>query len=357
MPHARAFFAPIIRFLFRRTERQTPIDPKTVRRVLILRYDAIGDGILTMPMIDFIRAVCPLAMIDVLTSPRNDMVFAAEPFLRRYRYNRTLAGYIALWWKMRHNRYDVTFSVVHNKTTLAGWLANTLGKSAVTAAIEHAERRNLYSVWFNMQVPQKRCVENISRIKIRLAAAVLGCEPRIHEFPLRLTLPGASVAFAREIVPDGIPTVLLNLSASTEVRMISEQCNLKLVQHLRLRYPEWKIVISGYGPRVSMAERIAAAFGNEVAVVPPTSFLHLAAVCSRAVMLISPDTSVVHAAAAVGTPVVALYSSRVACNLEWMPYGVPFESVVSDQDADLHTLAPERIADAVDILATRLNLR
>lgn len=351
----RAILTPLFRVLFRRTNRSTPVDPAKVKRVLLLRYDAIGDGIVTLPMIDFILTTCPNAMVDVVTSPANDQIFATEPRIRRYCFDRTLHRYVATWWALRRNRYDLTFSLVINKTTLAGWLANTLGKSAVTVTFEHPERRHVYGVWFNMQIPQERGVETMTMMQLRLAGAALGVPPQFDQYPLRLSLPEGSHTIACQVMAEGRPTVVLNLSAGNAYRMLSEERNTALAQQVLHRHPSWHIALIGHGPRIAMAQRIASSLGGRAIAIPAASFLSMAAVLQRAVLLISPDTSMIHAASAVGTPVVGLYTTRATFIHEWMPYGVPFEAVVTHERADLDTLEPERIADAVDALATRLH--
>jgi len=352
----RAILTPILRGLFRRTNRSQPVDPAAVQRVLLLRYDAIGDGIVTLPMIDFLLSTCSHAHIDVVTSPANDSIFATEPRVRRYCFRRTFVSYISTWWKLRRNRYDLTFSLVINKTTLAGWLANTFGTSATTVTFEHPERRHHYGVWFNMQIPQERGVETMTMMQLRLAGAALGVVPQFDRFPLRLPLTSQAQTFAHRVILTGQPTVVLNLSAGNAYRMLSEEVNAALARLILERHPTWHIALIGHGIRVAMAERLATTIGPRATAVPAASFLSMAAVLQRAMLLVSPDTSMIHAASAVGTPVVGLYTTRATFINEWMPYGVPFEAVVTHERADLDTLDPERIADAVDALATRLHM-
>jgi ADP-heptose:LPS heptosyltransferase len=355
MPHARAFFAPIIRFLFRRTERRTPVDPKTVRRVLILRYDAIGDAIVTLPMIDALRQQCPGCQIDVVTSRGNDMIFAAEPEVRRYVYGRSFRSYLACWWHMRENRYDITFALVFHKTTLSGWLANTLGTSSMIVTFAHPERHHIYKWWFNMQVYQPRDVLAMKDMQLRLVESALGVQVPFNAFPLRLPLTQEHASSASTIVCDGAFTVVVNLSAGNPYRMWSEERNAELVRTLWHAYPDWHFRIVGFAERQSMAQRIALLFPSRVEAAPPLPFLTLAAVIQRANLLITPDTSLVHAASAVGTPVVGLYTHRSMFINEWMPYGVPHRIVVTEGRVDLETIPVSSVITAVDTLAAELS--
>jgi len=350
----RTIITPLLRWLFRRVDHSHPVSAQHVRRILILRYDAIGDMIVTIPMIDFLRAVCPNAQIDVISSPANHSIATTVPDISCIPFARTLRSYFVCWWALRKRHYDVTYSLVINKTTLAGWLSNTLGKSAVTVSFEHPERRHIYSVWFNHQIPQVRGTETMTIMQLRLAGASLGIVPDTDRFPLRLTLSNEARAFASEQRDPSAQTIVLNISAGNSYRMWTEERNAALIDGLMSLNPAWRVSIVGHGPRLAMAERLAQRHPQRCTAVPGAPFLHVAAICEDALMLISPDTSMIHAASALGTPVIGLYTRRATFINEWMPHGVPFEAVVTNQAADLESIAPSDVLDAVNRLAQRL---
>lgn len=53
------------------------------RRILIVQLDHLGDSVLTSPLITNLRIAYPEAVIDVLASPSNHEVFAADPQVNR----------------------------------------------------------------------------------------------------------------------------------------------------------------------------------------------------------------------------------------------------------------------------------
>ena len=59
-----------------------PLRPETLRRVLLVRYDRIGDAVITTPFIEALRTLAPEATIDVLASPGNAVVFRHDPCAR-----------------------------------------------------------------------------------------------------------------------------------------------------------------------------------------------------------------------------------------------------------------------------------
>jgi ADP-heptose:LPS heptosyltransferase len=54
-------------------------------RILILQLDHMGDAVLTSPLVTRLRSAYPKAEIDVLASPSNREIFAANPEIRRVR--------------------------------------------------------------------------------------------------------------------------------------------------------------------------------------------------------------------------------------------------------------------------------
>jgi ADP-heptose:LPS heptosyltransferase len=74
--------------------------------------------------------------------------------------------------------------------------------------------------------------------------------------------------------------------------------------------------------------------------------LDVAALLEYARLVISPDTSIVHIASAMGTPVVGLYSGMATFIPEWMPHGVPFRAVETADRTPLETIAVDAVVGA-----------
>src|SRR3954468_15477091 len=89
------------------------------RSILIVQLDHLGDAVLTSPILPRLRDAYPDARIDVLASPSNRAVFAADPNVDRVRvaeknwFARGPAGWAlgsAVWRlgrSLRGERYDL----------------------------------------------------------------------------------------------------------------------------------------------------------------------------------------------------------------------------------------------------------
>lgn len=334
---------------FRRKPVSAPLNPKSIRRILILRYDAIGDMVVTIPMIDLLKANCTEAEIDIVCSPANyGILDGNEVVSKRVVFDRTIGGYLAVRKALRKQDYDVVISLVFNKTTLSGFLANTLGKSsAVTVSFEHPERRELYSTWYNVMFPHERGKDVMTLMQLRLASSVIGVELNKADYPLHLPVTEQGSVNAKiETSWMGSPRIALNISAGNSYRMLSEDVLLETMKLIIGRLPSCSILIISHGERREMASRLAQAFSTHSKSLSALSFLKVSEVLREVDLLISPDTSLIHAAAAVGTPVVGLYTQRATFIHEWMPYGVEYTTVVTPGRTDLTTLSPREITDA-----------
>ncbi|HBB24752.1 MAG TPA: hypothetical protein DCZ59_00645, partial [Bacteroidetes bacterium] len=82
-------------------------------------------------------------------------------------------------------------------------------------------------------------------------------------------------------------------------------------------------------------------------VEPQTSYAMFAACLASADMLLTPDTSAVHAAAAYRVPSVVLFSQDSRGIMPWFPYDTPCWPCVTTRGA-LETIPVEEIVCAVD---------
>lgn len=347
----------LIQLWSRRHQTLDPLTPSQVNSILILRYDAIGDMIVTIPMIDYLRDLCPTAQIHVVSSPSNDQILTASAsYSARYPFDRTYRGLMRLKKLVRPDGYDVVFSLVINKTTLAGFLANVLGgRRSTTVSFEHANRRELYKTWFNVQVPHERGRDVMTVMQLRMVGHVFGQTPDIERYPLHLALNDAEKEFAARSMSwmSGLRLVI-NISAGNSYRMWSEQRNEDFIRGLLRSGKPLTISLIGHGERYVMAERLAGLFPEAVRVIPPGTFLQSAACLRHCDVLVTPDTSMVHAASALGTPVFVMFTRRATFINEWMPHGVPFDYVITDGYEDLESIDPDLAVQGLLQFSARL---
>ncbi|GGO66810.1 glycosyl transferase [Microbacterium nanhaiense] len=164
-------------------------------------------------------------------------------------------------------------------------------------------------------------------------------------------------------VPPGLPPrggyVVLHPGASVPARQAPVELFAAAARILASRC--WEIVVTGSADERGLAARIPASLDLSGSL----DLASLAGAIEGAAAIVVGNTGPAHLAAAVGTPVVSLFSPVVPV-ARWAPHGVPVR-ILGDQDAAcrgtrarecpvpghpcLSTIAPEELADAVEALA------
>jgi ADP-heptose:LPS heptosyltransferase len=164
--------------------------------------------------------------------------------------------------------------------------------------------------------------------------------------------------------PDlGLPTryVVVHPMASVPSRSLDLEHAAGVVA--ALGHAGWPVVVTGSPGQEEAGRRLAAADARDL--VGRTTYTELAGVLSGAACVVSGNTGPAHLAAAVGTPVVSLFSPVVPAE-RWAPWGVP-TVVLGDQTAPcrgtrsrtcpvpghpcLSGVSPHHVVDAVHALA------
>jgi lipopolysaccharide heptosyltransferase II len=286
--------------------------PQALRRILLLRLERIGDLLMTLPAIADARALAPSAEIDLVVGswnlpiaraiPSVNRVEALDPsWLAREHDGLDFVRLVRHAWGWRARRYDIAIdfepdirSVLLLAAAGARWTAGFAsggGGPLLDVAIDYDPRahttdnaRRLVTSAFGARPrdssrPPLRVPESAERAAAaRLAAAARGPLVAVHVAggrPIKQWEPDRFAAVARRLVESHGATIVLTGSASDR----------PLVEHVKAALPTRHVVD----------------------VAGDVDLLVLAALLTRVDLLVTGDTGPMHIAAAVGTPVVAVF--------------------------------------------------
>jgi ADP-heptose:LPS heptosyltransferase len=368
----RALYA-LLRLVIRNRAVSLPIAADEVRKILVLRYDRLGDMVVTTPMIELLHERLPNAELHVLASPRNAGLLAHDRRIAKtFVWDGSWQDILRVANLLRRERYDVMLCVVFFKMSYAGILANVFsGRTTLKCALAHdnPRRAELYSLWFNAQVPVEYLErkQSMAEMLVEMACRTFGWAYSSADVRFRVVLAESHRTTARTVLPDSTtPLVLLNCSAGEPFREWSEANHRQFLRLLCERYrannTALRLVLSAVGEKRREAERlqqdIFSTFGVETLLLPPTEdVLQLCAFVERVDVVITPDTSITHIATAFGKPSVVL-CTRLSSSPQWMPFGVPFVAVYPSAhslEAPVEAIAPEAVVQAFSELLHRLN--
>jgi ADP-heptose:LPS heptosyltransferase len=248
-----------------------------------------------------------------------------------------------VWRRLRQNRYD---AVVDGRVAVRNVNMHTtclLLSTGATWRIGLIGRGNDHV--YTVPIPEDNLPHWTDQV-VALAAP-FGVAPDSRDWRPRIPLPDSLRKEAIATwngVGRGRPRVLVNLSVGHPERWWPPERYAPVLQRVRERLPEAAIMLVGMPSELAAAERLAAPVdGRAIALT-----LHqvLAAVAT-ADLLISPDTSVTHAASAFETVTLCLQRKDTG---QWSPYKTHGRVVFSDDPRRVAPLPSERVVAALDSL-------
>ncbi len=305
-----------------------PPDPRDfpARRILLVQLDHLGDGLLSLGMLPLLRRRWPEAQLEVLASPANQAVFAAAPEVDRVhvaavnRFARTAHlrwGWIValfVWgWRLRRRGVDLAIDVrgefplallcwLTGARLRVGWSCGgggfllTHSARYVPGRPEHASRLAL-----------------LDELGIRPTAGASGL-PRFAPSPAaRERMAGRLEAFGR-------PLVVMHVGAGTPAKQWPASHWQTLSTAFAERNAAQIVLVGGAAERPLAAAIVSGPVSAVANWTGQLSLDELAALIERADVFVGADSGPAHLAAAVGTPVVALFSGTNQ-PAQWQPRG------------------------------------
>lgn len=323
------------------TEDAVPID--RVRRALVVKLRHHGDVLLASPVLSVLKNHAPHAEIDALVYADTAPMVRLHPALAQLHTidrNWKRAGALAqagaewrLFSALRARRYDL---IVHLTDHPRGaWLARLLGARHAVGPKRNNERQ-----WWRRSFTHRYAqVNRIGRHTVERnldALRRIGIQPHADERALTLVagedaLRRVSGLLAQYRLP---PRGFIQLHAASRwlFKCWPVERNAALLDALRA--DGWPVVLTAApDPREQdmVAGIVAASRSPSVNLAGQLSLKELAALTAQARLFIGVDSAPMHIAAAVGTPLVALFGP--SSDIDWGPWCVEQRVITSARHA------------------------
>jgi ADP-heptose:LPS heptosyltransferase len=325
-----------------------PIAP----RILLIRLERIGDVLVSVPVLRSLRERFPRGSIDLLVSPANRAVGdAVAPFVSRVLcYEKTLKSAVGLLRSLRRTRYDVVVDLIDHPSATSQIMIRWCGARAAVGLL-HAES-GLYT--HASPVLSRAAVHPVERLAQLLLP--FGIDPATQSLDLAFPLEARDIENARlTLGPTRRPLRLgVNLSARAPGKYWGRDNYIGFIRHMTAHDPRFAVSVCGAPGDAAEVQHIAGATGAQ-AVPARSSLREFAAILHEFDLLLTPDTAVVHLAAAWKIPTVALYRSDPAV-APWLPYNTPHKAV-ADPRGILAIPVDQVITAADDLIRERFGER
>jgi ADP-heptose:LPS heptosyltransferase len=342
----RALWIRILVRLMRRSD--TDAAPQWAggpHKILFLRHDRAGDMIVSTGVMRAIARSHPTIVLDVLASPANAAILREASYVHQVIVfdKKRLASYLPLCLRLRRERYDAVIDCMVTAPSLTTLLLILASGARYRVGI--AGRGN--DAAFNITVPANDA-PNAHMVDLLAAlAGAFGVGASIVERRPVLELSEAERANAESIwnAARGTPRILVNISAGSAERVWPDDRYVQVMKHMTSRAHQSVIRVIAAPNEMDRAERIARAGGGELVRTP--TIRDAFALVASADVVVTPDTSITHAASAFATPAVVIFVRGKA--ERWGLYDT-LGANVEHTEATLDTLGTARVLGAIDQL-------
>jgi lipopolysaccharide heptosyltransferase II len=312
---------------------------ENVENVLCIRLDGLGDVLMTTPALRAIKETRPGCRLTLMVSPAgaqvatlvpevDEIIVYEAPWMKVSHARRTSGKDFAMADLLRARVFDgaVIFTVYSQNPLPAAFLCYL---AEIPLRLAHC-RENPYQLltdWIPDPEPHRQLRHEVQR-QLDLVASV-SCQSRGDGLSLQPS--EASLKRARELLQslrlEENRWIIVHPGATAPSRRYPPEAFAAAARSLT-EEKGWRIIFTGDSSERELIREIQSAMGcPSISLAGKLSVEDLAALISLAPVLVVNNTGPAHMAAAVGTPVVSLYSLT---NPQHTPWRVPSRVLFHD---------------------------
>jgi lipopolysaccharide heptosyltransferase I len=284
---------------------------------LVIRLSSIGDIVHTLPAVAALGETFPGAGIDWAIEPRYAPLLQGNPFVKR------VLAFDTLGWRRRLasavTLEEVARSVFELRELPFDAVIDFQGlvKSALIARLSRARERigfseyglrePLAAAFYTERVPIREgvhVVEESLALVERLGATMPSRER--WRFPLPQRAEDDEFVEHQLSRLEAQEFMIINPGGGWTAKRWAPGNYVELIQRLERVLP-WRILVTGSPEEEPLMEEIVARARPSRAILFRSTLMQFIALARRAKLFVGGDTGPLHLAAAVGTPIVAIY--------------------------------------------------
>lgn len=282
--------------------RQTP----TLRRVCVARFGAIGDLLMTTPTLRALTRFAPGVEIDYIVGKGLGEVLSGLPYVRRViefdkKADAKPARLLAFARNLRRERYDLFLNLQRSVKTVLFAMG-----SGAPRVLTYQRRRAPLPGTNRLQHTVDNFLDTLAPLGINGAAA----DRHLDFFIPDAARERVNVLLGEAGIGPREPLVVVNPGVSDLVRRWPIAHIAAFFDEMAARRPDVRLALCGApGGDMETARAILAQTKTTTVVnlAGRTSFKETGALLARANVFVTGDTGPMHLAAAIGTPLVALF--------------------------------------------------
>jgi ADP-heptose:LPS heptosyltransferase len=305
--------------------RTQHLNKATLRSFILLRYDRIGDLIVSLPLAKALKNKYPTAKLAIIASQSNAPVAVESGLFSTVHVKpRNHFMWIRLLIRLR-GQFDVVVDLNHAVAPHAIFATLIIGPKHVASPFKEG-RWGVQGTDLQMfDIMPANGDLNRPMMEIYLdIARQLDCQTK-RCTPYPLGSPKTTKQLRR-------PLLLLNHEGSGSRKRISNHDLVSIAALASKLKPQLQIIMT---PMPESHDEISALMEDapNVSVLPPSqSISEVIAVAKLADLIVTPDTSLVHIACAFSRPLIAVYASHPVFFKQWQPINTATTHIVFSKD-------------------------
>ncbi len=322
---------PLLRILIGNKPHTGIIDLNHVKSMLIFRQDRIGDMIISTPIFRKIKKEYPHIQLSVLASALNASVVSHDPnidnlIIKEKKWTKKIKQ---IFW-LRRQKYEIMLNFIFNKTTTIGIFA----RFVCPHAIKISQGPEKYRFYFNHFLTLERGKKHTGELYIELVEKAFGLSFKPDEFLYEISIPTEIKKRVHQFISEKVKNnnvdnihgrfILLNISATNPESSFSTEQIWEMARYLTQLKHLSTVLISAPCDNL-LRQNIVDKINSPLCISYPENgsadLKEIAELAAQAIFAISPDTSIIHFASAMRTPVLGIYSP-LKYTAEWYPYAV-----------------------------------
>jgi len=330
-------------------KKSTSFDIKKSKKVLFLRYDRLGDMIITTPVFRELKLAYPEIEISVLASKANKDILTNNPYVDKVytnHKNEFLKDFSTLK-KLRNEKFDVAVEFDHSVIPHAILRLKIINPKKIISVFKDGRYGVLGT---ELQMYDFYTKENLQRHFRDIWLETLcffDITPKSKNYDIFFTNEQEIQAQEFLKIYKDKKIIGINLEGAVKGKKIEEKELKEICEGLYKKEPNIQILILHTPNKIEEVKDIIASMNLDY--VLPTyetkTILDLAALVKYLDLIITPDTSIVHIASALNKPVVSIHENNMSSHTFFSPTSEKNYTVFAETKSGLKGYSTKEIIE------------
>jgi heptosyltransferase-2 len=271
-----------------------------IKKILIIKPGAIGDTLLSTPVIENLRFNFPDAEINYLTQKFCKEVLADNPFISRVlTYDLSTDNGRCIIRNIRKQKYDLVIDLFCNPRTA---LITFLSSAKYRVGFKFRLRSYAYNILIKPRSGKVHNIEfNLDSLRA-LGLEIISSKPAFYINDVHKEFADK---FFKENKLEGSDVIGINPSGTWMTKVWYPEKYINLIKKLQ---PKFRILIFwGNGKEKELAEYIKSELGGKAVLIPDVDLKYMGALLKKCRAFVTNDTGPMHIACALGVNTAAIF--------------------------------------------------